>query len=166
MKNIVRWGQGLKNEDRSGKTHYLWHHQPPVMQKLSLSFCFVILCYEVTEIGHGRVGPQGGTTRTMWTPRRWTSRRRWSQWVREEGWGDGLQDHQGKTIFFQYVPIFLNQIVKVDAYLIFVIFFTRAKFLENKIYTEKAPIFRVKSVKNAIFSRKICRKCQFFALNL
>ena len=30
-------------------------------------------------------------------------------------------------------------------YLIFVIFFTRAKFLENKIYTEK---------------------CQFFALNL
>ena len=30
------------------------------MQKLSLSFCFVILCYEVTEVGHGRVGPQGG----------------------------------------------------------------------------------------------------------
>ena len=46
------------------------------------------------------------------------------------------------------------------SYLIFVIFFTLAKFLENKIYTEK----RVKSVKkNATFSRKICRKCQFFA---
>ena len=28
------------------------------------------------------------------------------------------------------------------------------------------PIFCVKSVKNATFSRKICRKCQFFALNL
>ena len=41
-------------------------------------------------------------------------------------------------------------------YLIFVIFFTQAKFLENKIYTEKTPIFRVKSVKNATFSHKIC----------
>ena len=30
------------------------------MQKLSLSFCFVILCYEVPEVGHGRVGPQVG----------------------------------------------------------------------------------------------------------
>ena len=48
-------------------------------------------------------------------------------------------------------------------YLIFVIFFTRAKFLENKIYTEKrqfcaldlykTPLFRVKSVENANFSR-------------
>ena len=35
--------------------------------------------------------------------------------------------------------------VMFSAYLIFVIFFTRTKFLENKIYTEK---------------------CQFFALNL
>merc|ERR1711952_233417 len=33
-------------------------------------------------------------------------------------------------------------------------------------FTPKTPIFRVKSVKNATFSRKICRKCQFFALNL
>jgi len=44
-------------------------------------------------------------------------------------------------------------------------FFTQAKFLEYKFYTKKTPIFRVKSVKNATFSRKICRKCQFFALN-
>ena len=51
-------------------------------------------------------------------------------------------------------------------YLIFVIFFTWAKFLETKMYTENMPIFRVKSVKNVTFSRKICRKCQFFALNL
>ena len=28
-----------------------------------------------------------------------------------------------------------------NAYLIFVIFFTRAKFLENKIYTEKRQFF-------------------------
>ena len=45
-------------------------------------------------------------------------------------------------------------------------FFTRLKFLESKIYTEKRHFFRVKSVKNANFSRKICRKCQFFSLNL
>ena len=31
--------------------------------------------------------------------------------------------------------------VDVGAYLIFVIFFTRAKFLENKIYTEKRQFF-------------------------
>ena len=30
---------------------------------------------------------------------------------------------------------------KLHAYLIFVIFFTRAKFLENKIYTEKRQFF-------------------------
>ena len=30
-------------------------------------------------------------------------------------------------------------------------FFTLAKFLENKIYTEKTPIFRVKSVKKRHF---------------
>ena len=48
---------------------------------------------------------------------------------------------------------------------LYLYFFTRAKFLENKLH-RKMPIFRVKSVKNATFSRKICRKCQFFALNL
>ena len=44
-------------------------------------------------------------------------------------------------------------------------FFYTGKILENKMYTEKRQFFRVKSVKNATFSRKICRKCQFFALN-
>ena len=44
-------------------------------------------------------------------------------------------------------------------------------FYTGKIFGEwnlhrKTPIFCVKSVKNATFSRKICRKCQFFALNL
>ena len=29
-------------------------------QKVSLSFCFVDLCYDVPEVGHGRVGPQVG----------------------------------------------------------------------------------------------------------
>ena len=37
----------------------------------------------------------------------------------------------------------------MSAYLIFVIFFTRAKFFENKIYTEVYTV-----------------NCQFFALNL
>ena len=53
--------------------------------------------------------------------------------------------------------------MEIQAYLVFVIFFTRLKLLENIIYTEKrqffalnllkTPIFRVKSVKNANFSR-------------
>ena len=52
-------------------------------------------------------------------------------------------------------------------YLIFVIFFTRAKFLESKIYTEKRvnydkinsklPIFRVKSVKIYTSQKKLTR---------
>ena len=53
-------------------------------------------------------------------------------------------------------------------YLIFVIFFTQAKFLENKIYTEiytvycqfthsKLPIFRVKSVKIYTGQKKFTR---------
>ena len=28
--------------------------------KTLLLFCFVVLCYEVPEVGHGRSGPQGG----------------------------------------------------------------------------------------------------------
>ena len=28
--------------------------------KVSLSLCFVDLCYDVPEVGHGRVGPQVG----------------------------------------------------------------------------------------------------------
>ena len=53
------------------------------------------------------------------------------------------------------------------SYLIFVIFFTRAKFLENEIYTEKRqffalnlskmPIFRVKSVKIYTGQKKFTR---------
>ena len=45
-------------------------------------------------------------------------------------------------------------------------FFYTVKFFGEKNLHRKTPIFRVKSVKNATFSRKICRKCQFFALNL
>ena len=54
---------------------------------------------------------------------------------------------------------------KPHAYLIFVIFFTRANFWRIR-FTPKNANFRVKSVKNATSSRKICLKCQFFALNL
>ena len=28
--------------------------------KTLLLFCFVVLCYDVPEVGHGRGGPQGG----------------------------------------------------------------------------------------------------------
>ena len=44
-------------------------------------------------------------------------------------------------------------------------FYTGKIFGESNLH-RKTPIFCVKSVKNATFSRKICRKCQFFALNL
>ena len=40
----------------------------------------------------------------------------------------------GRSIFFSFM-------VSKSAYLIFVIFFTLAKFLENKIYTEKRQFF-------------------------
>ena len=40
-----------------------------------------------------------------------------------------------------------------QAYLIFVIFFTRAKFLENKIYTEKTRKLRQNTQKIANFLR-------------
>ena len=39
------------------------------------------------------------------------------------------------------------------SYLIFVIFFTQAKFLENKIYTEKTRTLRQNTQKIAIFLR-------------
>ena len=74
-----------------------------------------------------------------------------------------------------------QNMVMVMAYLIFVVFFTRTKFLENKIYTEKTrklrqntqkianflryygkihsklPIFRVKSVKIYTGQKKFTR---------
>ena len=40
-----------------------------------------------------------------------------------------------------------------DPYLIFVIFFTRPKFLENKIYTKKTRKLRQNTQKNANFLR-------------
>ena len=50
----------------------------------------------------------------------------------------------------------------VEPYLIFVIFFTQAKFLENKIYTKK----RVNYTVNCQFFVNYTVNCQFFALNL
>ena len=54
-------------------------------------------------------------------------------------------------------------------YLIFVIFFTQAKFLENEIYTEKTRKLRQNTQKIANFcfiTAKYTVNCQFFALNL
>ena len=46
-----------------------------------------------------------------------------------------------------------NAYLERDAYLIFVIFFTQAKFLENQIYTEKARKLRQNTQKFANFLR-------------
>ena len=79
----------------------------------------------------------------------------------------------------------LEMVLREAPYLIFVIFFTQAKFLENKIYTEKnrklqqntqkianflryyskihskLPIFRVKSVKIYTGQKKFTRACSW-----
>ena len=58
-------------------------------------------------------------------------------------------------------------IITTTAYLIFVIFFTWAKFLENKIYTEKTRKLRQntqKIVKFCVITAKYTVNCQFFAL--
>ena len=77
----------------------------------------------------------------------------------------------------------LNGWNAINSYLIFVICFTRAKFLENKIYTEKTRKLRQKTQKIANFLRyygkihsklpifcvitaKYTVNCQYFALNL
>ena len=55
------------------------------------------------------------------------------------------------------------------SYLIFVVFFTRTKFLENKIYTEKRVNYDKIHRKLPIFCvimAKYTVNCQFFALNL
>ena len=59
------------------------------------------------------------------------------------------------------------QLSKMLAYLIFVIFFTRAKFLENKIFTKKTRILRQKTQKIANFLRyygKIHSKLPIFCV--
>ena len=62
-----------------------------------------------------------------------------------------IQDHTLYLSFFLHGKIFeeynlkrqifVKQKKSKQAYLIFVIFFTLAKFLENKIYTEKRQFF-------------------------
>ena len=47
------------------------------------------------------------------------------------------------------------------SYLIFVIFFTLAKFLENKIYTEKRQFFALNLKKNATFRVKSIENANF-----
>ena len=56
-----------------------------------------------------------------------------------------IQEMLLSWIMFKYIYLWQIQRIIRDignsAYLIFVIFFTRAKFLENKIYTEKRQFF-------------------------
>ena len=61
--------------------------------------------------------------------------------------------------------IFLAKII-LRLYLIFVIFFTQAKFLENKIYTEKRQFFANFCQFTPKFALKNANFRQFFALNL
>jgi len=55
---------------------------------------------------------------------------------------------------------------KEPSYLIFDIFFTQAKFLENKIYTEIQSKFLCFTVYYCVLHSKYTVNCQFFALNL
>ena len=46
-----------------------------------------------------------------------------------------------KMIMMTWMMVVMVSVIMVMTYLIFVILFTRAKFLENKIYTEKRQFF-------------------------
>ena len=67
------------------------------------------------------------------------------------------------------LQIFFQSCYSLAKYLIFVIFFTRAKFLENKIYIEKTRKLRQNTQKIANFLRyygKIHSKLPIFRVNL
>ena len=60
-------------------------------------------------------------------------------------------------------------ILVIQPYLIFVIFFTQAKFLKNKIYTEKRQFLPISANLHRNLHRKtpfFANFCQFFALHL
>ena len=79
-------------------------------------------------------------------------------------WAD-LDYHRKSSLFWM---ISCNSTI-FKTYLIFVLFFTRTKFLENKIYTEKTRKLRQNTQYFANFLRyyaKYTVNCQFFALNL
>ena len=68
-----------------------------------------------------------------------------------------------------YRRLWFGHHLKMEPYLIFVIFFTQANFLENKIYTEKRLNYDKIHRKLSIFcviTAKYTVNCQFFALNL
>ena len=80
-----------------------------------------------------------------------------------DSWREGSSYQIGW--FFGKIPNGLRP----PPYLIFVIFFTRAKFLENKIYTKKMRNYDKIHGKLPIFcviTAKYTVNCQFFALNL
>ena len=71
-----------------------------------------------------------------------------------------------KTTILEWLFVNFN---REQTYLIFVVLFTRTKFLENKIYTEKTRKLRQNTQKIANFcviTAKYTVNCQFFALNL
>ena len=74
-----------------------------------------------------------------------------------------------KQFSVQSVPLGQSTKTSQSTYLIFVIIFTLAKFLENKIHTEKTRKLRQNTQKIANFcviTAQYTVNCQFFALNL
>ena len=66
----------------------------------------------------------------------------------------GQEELETDQVFFsEHRSICSNILFHLATYLIFVIFFTQAKFLENKIYTEKTRKLRQNTQKIAIFLR-------------
>merc|ERR1712155_17756 len=59
----------------------------------------------------------------------------------------------GKVCYINLYLVFGTGHILENSYLIFVIFFTRTKFLENKIYTEKTRKLRQNTQKIANFLR-------------
>ena len=74
----------------------------------------------------------------------------------------GLTSSHHHSLITIIIMLLVLMMMMVITYLIFVIFFTQAKFLENKIYTKK----RVNYTVNCQFFVNYTVNCQFFALNL
>ena len=87
--------------------------------------------------------------------------------IGDQGLIRGLADSAALSCSLEAADCFPRNFIIIDTYLIFVIFFTRAKFLENKIYTEKMRKLRQNTQKVANFLRyygKIHRKLPIFCV--
>ena len=49
----------------------------------------------------------------------------------------------GVALRYKLLTLFQHSLLYLQSYLIFVIFFTQVKFLENKIYTKKLQFFEL-----------------------